>query len=159
MSHGAAGGILAGFCLVSFALAIQDSSGASSAGKRPLPEYTVTLGARDPFSAGAGGSEVATAPDAAGGETKTEPGAAAGGGTPGTLMEKVLLQSVSAGLQGQDMAIINGIVVKVGETFAIGMDGTPVELTLVEVIRDPPQVRLRWGIQELVKSLKPREER
>lgn len=156
MSYGASWGILAGFCLLSFALATQDSRGASSARQRPFAEYRVNLGARDPFSSGPSGSEAATAPEGTGGGIKAVPGSGNGGGTPGTLAEKVLLQSIAAGPQGPDMAIINGMVVKVGQTFAIDLDGTRVELTLVEVVRNPPQVRLRWGTQEFVKSLKPK---
>lgn len=160
MSHGAAWGILAGFCLVSVALATPDAAGAPAVRKRPFPEYRVNLGARDPFSSASGGSAVSAMPEeGTGGDLKAVPGSVNGGVTVDMLAEGVLLQSVASGTTGPDMATINGVVRKVGAIFAFNVGGTQVELTLVEVTRNPPEARLRWGTQEFVKSLKPRGER
>jgi len=149
--------MIVGVGLLSMVLAGPSLGEVPAGRKRPFPEYKVGLGARDPFGSATGETAMGGASSAlTGQELKAHPNAE---GVPAELAERLVVQSVAVGSQGADLAIINGIVVKVGEKFAINLGEATVELTLLAVSRDPPQVRLRWGSQEFVRFLKPREER
>lgn len=114
-------------------------------------EYKVAFGARDPFVAArpaAAREPVVKVVPQAGGAIPEEAGRQLA-----AIAEQVQLQGIAAGPGGVDLAILNGALVKVGDPFTIRGEAGEVQLRLLAIRKNPPQVTVRWGQYDFVRSI------